>query len=85
MAPGAYGGITARLIEQAGFAAMYMTSAGTAAARSRPDFGLLKLTEMVDAATLAHAVFVPLISGADPGYGNGLCVTRTVREVNVRS
>ncbi len=85
MAPGAYDGITARLIEQAGFPAVYMTGAGTAAARGYPDYGLLTLTEMVDnAATLARAVSVPLISDADTGYGNELNVTRTVREFEAR-
>ncbi len=85
MAPGAYDGITARLIEQAGFPAVYMTGAGTAAARGYPDYGLLTLTEMVDnAATLARAVSIPLISDADTGYGNELNVTRTVREFEAR-
>ena len=85
MAPGAYDGITARLIEQAGFPAVYMTGAGTAAARGYPDYGLLTLTEMVDnAAILVRTVSVPLISDADTGYGNELNVTRTVREFEGR-
>lgn len=80
-APGAYDAITARLIEQAGFPAVYMTGAGVSAARGYPDYGLLTLTEMVDsAAIIARSVAVPLISDADTGYGNELNVTRTVRE-----
>ena len=47
-APGAYDGITARLIAQAGFPAVYMTGAGTSAAKGYPDYGLLTLTEMVE-------------------------------------
>ena len=47
VAPGAYDGLTAKLVEQAGFAVVYMTGAGTAAAAGYPDFGLLTMTEMV--------------------------------------
>src|SRR5271168_4075364 len=42
VAPGAYDCITAKLIEQAGFAAVYMTGAGTAATLGYPDYGLLQ-------------------------------------------
>jgi 2-methylisocitrate lyase-like PEP mutase family enzyme len=85
IAPGAYDGIGARLIEQAGFNAVYMTGAGTAAARGYPDFGLLDMGEMVaNAATMARAISVPLIADADTGYGNELNVTRTVREYESR-
>ena len=48
VAPGAYDGITARLIEQAGFSSVYMTGAGTSMARGFPDFGLLSMSEMVE-------------------------------------
>jgi len=85
IAPGAYDGITARLIEQAGFDAVYMTGAGTSMARGFPDFGLLGMSEMVDnAAVMARSISVPLISDADTGYGNELNVTRTVREFESR-
>ena len=85
VAPGAYDGIGARLIEQAGFGAVYMTGAGTSAARGYPDFGLLTLSEMVEnAATMARSVGIPLIADADTGYGNELNVTRTVREYEAR-
>ena len=47
VAPGAYDCITAKLIEQAGFAAVYMTGAGTAASLGYPDFGLVTMSEMV--------------------------------------
>ena len=84
--PGAYDGLTARLIEQAGYPAVYMTGAGTAAARGFPDFGLLTLTEMADnAGIMARSVGVPLIADADTGYGNELNVTRTVREYESRN
>lgn len=85
VAPGAYDGLTARLVQQAGFAAVYMTGAGTSAARGFPDFGLLGMSEMVDnAAVLARSVDIPLIADADTGYGNELNVTRTVREFEAR-
>ena len=85
IAPGAYDGIGARLIEQAGFAAVYMTGAGTSAARGYPDFGLLTMSEMVEnAAVMARSVGIPLIADADTGYGNELNVTRTVREYEAR-
>lgn len=85
VAPGAYDGLTARLVEQAGFAAVYMTGAGTSLARGFPDFGLLGMSEMVEnAGTIARTVAIPLISDADTGYGNELNVTRTVREFEAR-
>ena len=85
VAPGVYDGLTARLAEQAGFAAVYMTGAGTSAARGYPDYGLLTMTEMVDnAALIARTVGVPLIADADTGYGNELNVTRAVREFEAR-
>ena len=85
IAPGAYDAIGARLIEQAGFTACYMTGAGTSAAHGYPDFGLLTMTEMVEnAAVMARSIAVPLIADADTGYGNELNVTRTVREYEAR-
>jgi carboxyvinyl-carboxyphosphonate phosphorylmutase len=82
VAPGAYDALTARIIEQAGFPAVYMTGFGTAAALlGRPDVGLLTMSEMVDnARRMAQAVDVPLIADADTGYGNPLNVIRTVQE-----
>ena len=80
-APGVYDGITAKLAEQAGFPALYMTGAGTSMARGLPDFGLLTLTEMAaNASMIARSVAVPVIADADTGYGNELNVTRTVME-----
>jgi len=81
VAPGAYDCITAKLIEQAGFAAVYMTGAGTAATLGYPDFGLVTMSEMVgNAGRIAAAVKLPVIADADTGYGNELNVVRTVRE-----
>ena len=81
VAPGAYDCLTARIVEQAGFPAVYMTGAGTAASLGYPDYGLLTLTEMAqNAARIAAAVGVPVIADADTGFGNELNVVRTVRE-----
>src|SRR5256885_10943474 len=81
VAPGAYDCITAKLIEQAGFFAVYMTGAGTAATLGYPDFGLVTMSEMVaNAGRIAAAVQLPVIADADTGYGNELNVFRTVRE-----
>jgi 2-methylisocitrate lyase-like PEP mutase family enzyme len=81
VAPGAYDCITARLIERAGFDAVYMTGAGTAATLGYPDFGIVTMSEMVaNAGRIAAAVALPVIADADTGYGNELNVVRTVRE-----
>src|ERR1700751_2068319 len=85
IAPGAYDCITARSIAQAGFPAVYMTGAGTAATLGYPDFGLVTMSEMAEnAGRLAAAVDVPGIADADTGYGNELNVTRTLREYEKR-
>src|SRR5205814_2802732 len=84
VAPGAYDGITAKLIQQAGFAAVYMTGAGTAATLGYPDFGLVTMSEMVtNARRIVAAVEIPVIADADTGYGNELNVVRTVREYEI--
>jgi len=82
LAPGAYDALTARLIEQAGFPAVYMTGFGTSASLlGRPDVGLLTMSQMVDnARRIAQAVDVPVIADANTGYGNPLNVIRTVQE-----
>ncbi len=83
VAPGAYDALSARLIAQAGFPAVYMTGFGTAASvLGQPDVGLLTMSEMVSrAAALASVIGdVPLIADADTGYGNPINVRRTIRE-----
>src|SRR3954451_22936934 len=82
LAPGAYDRLSARLIERAGFPAVYMTGFGASASLlGRPDVGLLSFAEMAGhARRLVQAVDVPVIADADDGYGNPLNVMRTVRE-----
>jgi len=85
VAPGAYDCVTAKLIESAGFGAVYMSGGCTAGMLGFPDYGLATMTEMVDnAGRIAGAVAVPVIADADTGYGNELNVTRTVREYELR-
>ncbi len=82
MAPGAYDCLTAKIIQQAGFPAVYMTGAGTSVAQlGYPDLALATMTEMVsNAAMISEAVDVPVIADADTGYGGVLNVQRTVRQ-----
>ena len=80
VAPGAFDPLAARLVEEAGFPAVYMTGFGTSAALiGRPDVGLLTMTEMAaSAGRIADCVNIPVIADADTGYGNPLNVIRTV-------
>lgn len=85
VAPGAYDGLSAKLVEAVGFPVVYMTGAGIAASRGYPDYGLVTMTEMAESAgILARSVHVPVIADADTGYGNELNVTRTIREYEMR-
>ena len=79
--PGAYDGISAKLVEHAGFPAVYMTGYGASASRlGLPDLGFAGLAEMADhARNMAAVVAIPLIADADTGYGNALNVRRTVQ------
>jgi len=81
MAPGVADALNAKLVRRHGFEAVYMTGAGTSAARlGMPDVGLLTMTEMVDnAARIADAAGLPVIADADNGYGGVLNVRRTIQ------
>jgi 2-methylisocitrate lyase-like PEP mutase family enzyme len=81
-APGVYDAMSARLVEAAGFPAVYMSGFGvTASLLGRPDIGLLGMSEMAQAARrIVSAVDVPVIADADTGYGNAINVIRTVQE-----
>jgi len=82
VAPGCYNALTARLLERAGFEALYMTGYGTSLGLlGMPDAGLATATEMhLNARYIANAVAAPLIADADNGYGNAINALRTVRE-----
>ena len=82
VAPGAFDCITARLVEQAGFKAMYVTGSGLSMSRlGAPDVGLISFAEMVDqVGRIADTVAIPVVADADTGYGGPLNIIRTVRE-----
>src|SRR5262245_17227945 len=80
MAPGAYDVLSAKVVEMAGFDAVYMTGYGTSASiLGQPDVGLLTMSEMVaHARNIAQAVNIPVLADGDTGYGNPLNIRRTV-------
>jgi 2-methylisocitrate lyase-like PEP mutase family enzyme len=80
--PGCYNAMSARVLESAGFGAIYMTGYGTSLSLTGlPDVGLATMSEMVaNARYIASAVRIPLIADADTGFGNAINVIRTVRE-----
>jgi 2-methylisocitrate lyase-like PEP mutase family enzyme len=82
VAPGCYNALTARLLDRAGFSALYMTGYGTSLSLlGLPDAGLATMTEMhLNARYIANAVGAPVIADADNGYGNAINVIRTVKE-----
>ena len=72
-------GLTARLIERAGFDAMFMSGFCVAAAAGHPDTGLLGYEHMVGAVrTVCEATSLPVIADGDTGYGNEMNTKRTV-------
>ena len=82
VAPGAFDCLTARLVERAGFGALYVTGSGVSiSALGAPDVGLMSFGEILDRVKrIANSVSIPLIADADTGYGGPLNVIRTVRE-----
>ncbi|NUU04696.1 isocitrate lyase/PEP mutase family protein [Herbaspirillum robiniae] len=82
VAPGCHDALGARIYEQAGFEAVYMTGNGLSASLlGAPDIGLLGMSEMVERGrAFAAAVEVPVIADADTGYGNLNNVARTVAD-----
>lgn len=82
LAPGAYDPLSARVVEEAGFEAIYVTGSGVSVGHlGLPDIGLATMTEMVEQIRrIVAAVRIPVIADADTGYGNAMNVRRTVRE-----
>ena len=80
IAPGVYDGLSARIAEAAGFAALYISGGAIARSMGYPDVGLVTLTEMQKRLEEIRAVTtLPLIADADTGYGNAINVIRTIR------
>ncbi len=83
VAPGAYDAVSARLVERAGFPAVYIGSYATAASRlGLPDAGLVSMREMVDhaAAVVGAVQGIPVIADAENGFGSAVTLWRTVNE-----
>lgn len=79
--PGAYDPMTARLVELAGFDAVYITGGGVSRSQGYPDLGLMTMTENVQILSrIVDAVKIPVIADMDTGYGNAINVIRTMRE-----
>jgi 2-methylisocitrate lyase-like PEP mutase family enzyme len=83
LVPGAYDCITARLVERAGFKALYVTGSGISmSALGAPDVSLMSFSEVLDRVKqICDVVDIPVIADADTGYGGPLNVIRTVREL----
>lgn len=79
--PGAANALAARLIEDMGFDAVYVTGAGLANSQlGVPDIGLLTVSELADAtARISDVSSIPLLVDIDTGFGNSVNVYRTVR------
>lgn len=79
--PGCWDGLSALLIEQAGFEAAFLTGGGLSFARlGRPDMGLITASETADTVSqIRDRVSLPLIVDGDTGFGNALNMQRTVR------
>jgi len=79
--PGVFNALTAMLVEEVGFRAVYVSGAGLSNSAGYPDVGLLGLSEFVQQARyVAGAVSIPAICDADTGFGEVPNVARTVRE-----
>ncbi|MBS0492543.1 MAG: isocitrate lyase/phosphoenolpyruvate mutase family protein [Proteobacteria bacterium] len=81
LVPGAFNALSARVIEDLGFEALYITGAGvTNMWFAMPDQGFMGLAEIADhTARIRDAVQLPLLVDADTGFGNALNVYHTVR------
>ncbi len=82
VAPGAFSGLSAKMVEQAGFSAVYASGAGVANnLLGQPDVGLLTMTEMLEQIRhMTAATSLPLVADVDTGYGNPINVHRTVQQ-----
>jgi 2-methylisocitrate lyase-like PEP mutase family enzyme len=81
LAPGCFDGLSARLVEAAGYEAAYLSGGAVARSMGIPDIGLVTLSETIErAAQVVAAVKLPIIADADTGYGNAVNLVRTVRE-----
>ena len=81
IAPGVFDGLSARLVEEAGFEAIYLSGGAGARSMGVPDIGLVTMSEVIERAVqVVAAVKIPVIADADTGYGNAINLVRAVRE-----
>src|SRR5512132_2906340 len=81
VAPGCFDGLSARLVEEAGFEAAYLSGGAVARSMGIPDIGLVTMSEVIERAVqVVSAVRIPVIGDADTGYGNAVNLVRAVRE-----
>lgn len=83
VAGGCYDGLSAAVVQRAGFPSLFLSGAGvSASAIGMPDLGLVSMDELVSTARRVVAqARVPVMVDADTGFGNELNVTRTIREL----
>lgn len=80
IAPGIFDGLSAKLVERAGFNVIYASGGAIARGAGYPDLGLLSVTEVTEAlARIVDVTNIPIIADADTGFGNALNVQRTIR------
>lgn len=81
LVPGAYDPLTAKLVELAGFKAVYITGGGVSRSQGYPDLGLMTMTENVQLLSrVVDTVGIPVIADMDTGYGNAINIVRAMRE-----
>jgi 2-methylisocitrate lyase-like PEP mutase family enzyme len=81
VAPGCFDGLSARLVQEGGFEAAYLSGGAVARSMGIPDIGLVTMSESIDRAVqVVSAINIPVIADADTGYGNAVNLVRSVRE-----
>jgi 2-methylisocitrate lyase-like PEP mutase family enzyme len=81
VAPGCFDGLSARLVQEAGFEAAYLSGGAVARSMGIPDIGLVTMSEAIErAAQVVSVITIPVIADADTGYGNAVNLVRSVRE-----
>ncbi len=77
---GAHNGLTARLVEEAGFEGVWASGFEISTSHAVPDANILTMSDFLDAASeMAHTVSIPVIADCDTGFGNSNNVMHMVR------
>ena len=80
VAPGVFDGMSAKLVEDAGFKAVYVSGGAVSRSAGYPDIGILSFSEIVDRLEkIVDVVNIPVIADADTGFGNNVNVQRTIK------